>query len=209
METSMTKFKDLATVTVETAFRIFPVDDERYELVAVLEDWISTSDDMSTFRPTHQGPRFDAINEFFALTNDNLMSCSAAFLRVCETGYPRFLPLIVEDRARRFSATITENYDWLDCDTRDLCDATLVHCCYQLWRCVIGRLRAENPLVSGRRPSLQWELVPYDFKPIDKVLERLEHKRKLEAAEDPKTKSPDPDKAFVPSGEWYWLRGLV
>jgi hypothetical protein len=127
----MSKIKDLATVTVDVAFRLFPIDQERYELLACVgnhtlrvydEQYVSVSDSGN-----------DAINEFMRQTDANFLSAATAFQRTCSAGFPRNLPTIVEDRSRRFEATVNRSTINGMRATRVLSNKPLWACVAALW----------------------------------------------------------------------------
>lgn len=135
----MTKIKDLATVTVDNAFRSFPLDKERYELLAALESWYCSCTDVRELLTTC--PTL-AVNKnvyvWFVSTSENLLNASIAFKRV--VAEPEGLPSIVYDRARRVSAVITACYDDLVLDPLELLDEPVESIVDVMWRCIIGRM---------------------------------------------------------------------
>jgi hypothetical protein len=165
METTMTKLKDLATVTVESAFRLFPVDTERYELyVAVGRHVMNPSDEgcMKTFPITGS----HTINEWFLATIENVNCLADAFVRV-SAELPG-LPAIVYDRARRVTATISNSYDDLVFCPTELLGAPVERVVHELWRCIYGRMVTTHgfspdlisTLAEGREYREAWALSP-------------------------------------------------
>jgi hypothetical protein len=127
----MSKIKDLATVSVNTAFRLFPIDQERYELVVWVENHIQRVYDEQDISVIASGN--DAINEFLRQTDANFLSAATAFQRTCSAGFPRSLPTIVEDRSRRFEATVNRSTINGMRATRVLSNKPLWACVAALW----------------------------------------------------------------------------
>jgi hypothetical protein len=111
----MTMIKDLVTVTVENVFRNFLIDEERYELLDVV-DQISR---LSMFAET---PRSDfpieneRIKAFIGGVSENFSLGAVSLLRVT-LAYedPGQIPAIVLDRARRCAMSmdpLDRGYDW-------------------------------------------------------------------------------------------------
>lgn len=100
----MTKINDLVTVTVRNVFRNFLIDSERYELVDLVESTEAlllegAKPDFSTIRNERIRSFLEGVDDRFTLGADNLV-------RVSEAGYPNTLPMIVNDRADRVSASL-------------------------------------------------------------------------------------------------------
>jgi hypothetical protein len=97
----MTKIKDLVTVTCDNLFSLFPIDDERYELIAAIgmytanrmvgDNTIAASDE-----------RVKGAIERYRLTYKKMALCA---IRIAY-GRTRELSLLDVDRGNRFLATL-------------------------------------------------------------------------------------------------------
>lgn len=107
----MYKVKDLATICVDNAFRTFPVDAERYELLVSVENWVrSLNEDNSPFLAFEtvpvacaSGPCF----EFFVATLEHAF-LGASALKLVLTYGEKAVSRPTLDRARRFSAACAQ-----------------------------------------------------------------------------------------------------
>jgi hypothetical protein len=110
----MTKIKDLVTVHVDTAYRLFPIDAERYELCVVIGTAIRTFKDPSSYTFEHRDPR---VKEFLQQTQSN-------FLLGCQSMYSAWIACdprctdIVFDRARRCEASLA-SWLWSHTDSNE------------------------------------------------------------------------------------------
>jgi hypothetical protein len=104
----MTKVKDLATVNVDNAFLLFPVDKERYELFVRVRDWVS--DGVRPIDLLHEADEVWRVKEWYSYVHKNLTEAALAFrqIYVCKHN---LLNGITVDRARRVQATLL-NYHY-------------------------------------------------------------------------------------------------
>lgn len=147
----MSKIKDLVTVTVDTAYRAFPLDKERYELLDVLRvnALAITKYDERCF-PSDCDER---VKVFLNGVHENFERGANAFARVAFAGFPRALPNVVEDRAERVRASLIAVPDqhWLRAP--DSCEmANLVE--DALWLEFFVKFSVTESLLNGYRSPL-------------------------------------------------------
>lgn len=148
METTLTKIKDLAHVTVDSAFRHVPIDEERYELFAALGLWLADvqEDSILTTVPTFCNTSF---TEWFTSSTEVLLTAVLAFKRESSTESPEELPAIVRDRSLRVVYTLT---GFADSELRfrhfpedESCESMVL----RLWRIIHNRMRTEPGFLSA------------------------------------------------------------
>jgi hypothetical protein len=110
----MTKLKSLVTVTVENVFRSFPIDSERYELVAAvgtMKEVFFEEDVLSTDLVGDE-----RMKAFLYGVIENFGLGATSMLQTYAIGsYPTTIPQIVFDRARRAAASMNQfdaEYQW-------------------------------------------------------------------------------------------------
>jgi hypothetical protein len=145
METTMTKIKDLVTVTVDNAFRNFPVDSERYELVEHVDFIADELLKGNWSRAT--SPTGSERIMFFTKTVQDTFALHAMCLARVQTEDPLDLGPVVMDRARRAKASMNpgdEVYDTL----RDL-EENVREYWVVLFDCFRDRLVKEHRLLGA------------------------------------------------------------
>jgi hypothetical protein len=155
METTMTKIKDLVTVTVDNVFRLFPVDDERYELVAQVID-VKECLFQGGFSQTAITTDNDRIKMFLSQTLENFAMGASALLRYRLCGPREVLPPIVCDRAKRAALSMNEYDSEVDlCETPEENTRLWLWC---LWSSFSDQLRdmhvVRNPAKLSRERAL-------------------------------------------------------
>lgn len=125
METTVTKIKDLVTVHADTAFALFPIDSERYELCAAVAHMVRLA---IRGRSTDELPSWDPrIKEVLDQTRSNFVTGARAFVDLRILG-PNNLTDLVVDRARRCEASVRDLPSYrIDCmwDRGEALDDTL------------------------------------------------------------------------------------
>jgi hypothetical protein len=104
METTMTKIKDLVTVTVDNVFRNFLMDDERYELVEhveVLHTLVARSDDWSSI----EAIKNERIKSFLLTVTETFALHASCLVSVMSAGEGH-VSKVTADRARRAKASM-------------------------------------------------------------------------------------------------------
>lgn len=104
----MTKVKDLVTVTVGTAFALFPGEDERYELISALAGYVQAAIINGDER-FPWGTLKLSIREFLQQTAGNFLLGASSYASVRASLDPNSLPAIVRDRARRVQSSIPDS----------------------------------------------------------------------------------------------------
>lgn len=107
----MTKIKDLVTVTVDSVFRSFPVDEERYELIVTIREYLRDRENGLFGMRASDG---NYVYEYLQGMEENLALGAAALALTSFSGYPRDLPAVVEDRAVRCHASL-ETHEYRQC----------------------------------------------------------------------------------------------
>lgn len=100
----MTKIKDLVSVTVDSAFVLFPIDIERYELFVAVAWEVQSL--LNRGRPTVSPGLNEGVNSFIRHTNANFSLSARDFTRVMSEGPEGNYRPITVDRARRVQASI-------------------------------------------------------------------------------------------------------
>lgn len=111
----MTMAKSLVTVTVDNVFRNFLIDEERYELLDVVEEMTSVffkTEILSVPRIKNERIKafLEGVIENFALGATSMLRTYAV------DDYPTVVPLIVHDRARRAAASMYHGENEYDPD---------------------------------------------------------------------------------------------
>lgn len=113
----MTKIKDLITVHVDTAFRMFPIDCERYELALFMLDRVAMPnfgyvDKSSLSQDTR-------INDFVVNAEENFANAAESLWSILYD--PVNASSVCRDRARRIPPIVLERYNalWPDLGHED------------------------------------------------------------------------------------------
>lgn len=99
----MTKIKDLAVLAVDSAFTLFPIDSERYELRAVLSD-------ICTFGAGESTSKDARVNQWLLGLQQRLLQAATCF-HLAHNSDGKDLSALDRDRARRVEATL---YNWCE-----------------------------------------------------------------------------------------------
>jgi len=151
----MTKIKDLATVAVDSAYTLFPIDSERYELLVCLEAFL-LDPDFCRDGNWHLLTRNERIIAWLRQTDRTFIRVAHSFWA---THHSASLPVragLILDRSRRFQATVrTWLLGTLWGDVRDAVPEVLVH---HLWRSTQLAFASANAKLTdvpkGRRLSI-------------------------------------------------------
>jgi hypothetical protein len=100
----MTKIKDLVTVQVDSAFSLFPIDSERYELCIAAIDYLRTTYIGGPERPSPD--RDERVKEFLAQIDSNFNTCASAYVATRIDPEGQYLPIVL-DRAKRCEASLS------------------------------------------------------------------------------------------------------
>ncbi len=144
----MIKVKDLVEVTVDSAFTLFPLDVERYELYVAAKNVVAGRLYSLPQCYDHADPRI----RLFLIETEQLYF-RAAFALQYRTLSPSSLLPGDHDRGRRLEASFTKWLPRIELDGLEMFDAvTLTH---MAWRCFVRALsRAEaltTAVPNGRR----------------------------------------------------------
>jgi hypothetical protein len=149
METTMTKIKDLATVTVDNVFKAFPLDSERYELIG---HWAQM---LSAFKEGDGYVWYPETDEPFRVYTEEMLKtlgqCAAAFKRHFSQE-PVAPGSIVHDRSRRVVETLKKFRAW---ESKELWECSWVATVEEirdlLLECVLVHFAVETARIN-RRP---------------------------------------------------------
>jgi len=151
----MTKIKDLATVAVDNAYTLFPIDSERYELLVCLEAFLHDPD-FCRDGNWHLLTRNECIIAWFRQTDRNFIRVAHSFwVMRHSTSFPARAGLIL-DRSRRFQATVrTWLLGVLWGDVNEAMPEVLVHYLWRSTRLAFASANAKlTDVPKGRRLSI-------------------------------------------------------
>jgi hypothetical protein len=150
----MTKIKDLATVAVDNAYTLFPVDLERYELQSCVSAFLNDPD-FCRDRDWRLPLCDERITAWLRQTDSTLLRAAHSFWQVQHNASLPYRTGLLHDRARRCEATIRlwiTDVRWTRASVA--CPEVLVH---YLWQAVqLAFSHADAMLADvpkGRRKS--------------------------------------------------------
>jgi hypothetical protein len=149
----MTNIKDVVTVTVDNAFRLFPIDKERYELFVYICGMRALASNQDAPVSLPSGIEDDRIRSFLSATRSNFRLGALSIVRYHRSAITALSPIVV-DRAWRYAQLLSQR------SVADaLCDGTSEVAVRRIEIALWGSLaRAVGDLVQPTESNLDMEL---------------------------------------------------
>lgn len=157
----MTMAKSLVTVTVDSVFRNFLIDEERYELLDTVEMMVETFQKKDIlYVPAIKNER---IKSFLGTTLENFaLGATSMYRAFASDDRWRTVPDVVIERARRAAASLNETD--LEIDFNESPEHTIHLWMWCLMATFLDELKSEHVKLEAKfGPPKQWDLFPYDW----------------------------------------------
>jgi len=153
------KIKDLVAVNVDTAFSLFPIDSERYELIVAVRDIVATPLGAAMVTVNHPDTK---ISEFLMQVYKNFSLGAEAVQKTWHSGEAN-VSAITLDRAQRCEASYS-SWFWFNLDFNGYSDTPFQADFNHLWLEFLLQLLNEPEAVR-----IQWLGDKLEVTPVDRL----------------------------------------